>query len=140
MNTLENELGYNVQYRVIDAALPPQHRERIVIVGFRDKTDFNVGVETAPEGLSQNDFGASSEDGSESEEPYTKAEKLSWTKNTLCLTNCGAIFRHAASTSEGEWFQVRAGHSRRCRPHSVCEILQTVLKSLSAGARTDPRD
>ena len=40
--TLENELGYQVSCRVIDAkSWVPQHRERIFIVGFRDKNDFN---------------------------------------------------------------------------------------------------
>ena len=42
MNTLKNELGYTVRYRVIDALhFLPQHRERIVIAGFRDETDFS---------------------------------------------------------------------------------------------------
>jgi DNA (cytosine-5)-methyltransferase 1 len=41
MNTLENELGYTVYTRVIDAqAMVPQHRERIYIVGFREPTVF----------------------------------------------------------------------------------------------------
>lgn len=40
--TLEEDLGYQIQYRVIDAkGFVPQHRERIFIVGFKDKTDFN---------------------------------------------------------------------------------------------------
>jgi len=38
--TLSEELGYLVSWRVIDAAaLVPQHRERIYIVGFRDAED-----------------------------------------------------------------------------------------------------
>jgi len=37
LETLENELGYTVHWKVIDAAsVVPQHRERIYIVGFRD--------------------------------------------------------------------------------------------------------
>jgi len=40
--TLTEELGYHVQYRVIDAkSWVPQHRERIFIAGFREKNDFN---------------------------------------------------------------------------------------------------
>lgn len=40
--TLEEELGYNIQFRVIDGkSWVPQHRERIFIVGFRSQTDFN---------------------------------------------------------------------------------------------------
>jgi DNA (cytosine-5)-methyltransferase 1 len=40
--TLETELGYHIKYRVIDGAhFVPQHRERIIIVGFKKKTDFD---------------------------------------------------------------------------------------------------
>ena len=40
--TLEQDLGYHIHYRVIDGAhFVPQHRERILIVGFRDRTDFD---------------------------------------------------------------------------------------------------
>jgi DNA (cytosine-5)-methyltransferase 1 len=39
---LENQLGYHVTYRVIDAQhFVPQQRKRIMIVGFRDKVDFD---------------------------------------------------------------------------------------------------
>lgn len=42
METLQDELGYNVQYRIVDAQhWVPQHRERIFIVGFRDDVPFN---------------------------------------------------------------------------------------------------
>lgn len=42
LKTLEQDLGYKVSYRVIDAQhFVPQHRERIVIVGFRDQVGFN---------------------------------------------------------------------------------------------------
>lgn len=42
LGALENELGYSVSYRVIDAkGYVPQHRERIFIVGFREDTGFN---------------------------------------------------------------------------------------------------
>lgn len=42
LDTLMNELNYNVHYKVIDGKyFTPQHRERIFIVGFRDKTDFS---------------------------------------------------------------------------------------------------
>lgn len=40
--TLEEELGYEMHYRVIDGIhFTPQHRERIVMVGFREPTDFS---------------------------------------------------------------------------------------------------
>jgi DNA (cytosine-5)-methyltransferase 1 len=43
MRTLREELGYTVTKRVIDAKrFVPQHRERIVIVGFREDTGFDL--------------------------------------------------------------------------------------------------
>ena len=45
MNTLINELGYIVFWKVIDASsFVPQHRERIIIVGFRDDMDYSKFV------------------------------------------------------------------------------------------------
>lgn len=42
MNTLQHELGYEVHTRVIDGAhFTPQHRERILIIGFAEPTDFS---------------------------------------------------------------------------------------------------
>ena len=42
MRTLRDELGYTVCAKVIDARrFVPQHRERIVIVGFREDVDFS---------------------------------------------------------------------------------------------------
>ncbi|MBB3033894.1 DNA (cytosine-5-)-methyltransferase [Alteriqipengyuania lutimaris] len=43
MHVLENELGYHVQARVISSApWVPQKRERVFIVGFREKSAFNL--------------------------------------------------------------------------------------------------
>ncbi len=43
INVLENELGYHVQTRVISSApWVPQKRERIFILGFREKTAFDL--------------------------------------------------------------------------------------------------
>lgn len=40
--TLSDELGYHIHCRVIDGAhFVPQHRERILIVGFREQADFD---------------------------------------------------------------------------------------------------
>jgi DNA (cytosine-5)-methyltransferase 1 len=40
--TLETELGYHIHYRIIDGAhFVPQHRERIIIIGFKKKTPFS---------------------------------------------------------------------------------------------------
>lgn len=42
LQTLRDELGYDVHYRVIDGQhFTPQHRERILIAGFREQTGFS---------------------------------------------------------------------------------------------------
>lgn len=47
---LEEELGYTLQTRIIDAAhFVPQHRERIVIVGFREPVPFSFDEMDLPE-------------------------------------------------------------------------------------------
>lgn len=47
--TLTNELGYHINYRVIDGAhFVPQHRERILIVGFREPTNFDFDALPLP--------------------------------------------------------------------------------------------
>lgn len=49
MDTLQGELGYHVQHRIIDAAnFLPQHRERIFIVGFREDRAFNLDALELP--------------------------------------------------------------------------------------------
>ena len=77
MRTLKEELGYHVDYRVIDARFfVPQHRERIFIVGFREDVGFSF------EGLKLPETGPTlgsilhPEDGSElPEPPYTEGSK-----------------------------------------------------------------
>lgn len=50
LQTLSDELGYEVHYKVIDARhFTPQHRERIIIAGFREKTDFSWNDLRLPE-------------------------------------------------------------------------------------------
>lgn len=48
--TLEDELGYQIFFKVIDGAhFVPQHRERILIVGFRDRVNFDWDMVDLPE-------------------------------------------------------------------------------------------
>lgn len=50
MDTLENKLHYKVKWQIIDAKhFVPQHRERIIIVGFREDTDFTFADLRLPE-------------------------------------------------------------------------------------------
>jgi len=49
LRTLRDDLGYQIFHKVIDGAhLVPQHRERIIIVGFRDPVDFNWDMVELP--------------------------------------------------------------------------------------------
>lgn len=73
--TLEDELGYRLSYRVLDAKhFLPQHRERIVLVGFRDDTHFSWDdVKLPPLGEQKMRTILHSEDGTEAaQEPYTQ--------------------------------------------------------------------
>ncbi len=50
LQVLRDELGYDVHYRVIDGRhFTPQHRERIIIVGFREPTPFTWDALELPE-------------------------------------------------------------------------------------------
>lgn len=49
LRTLRKKLGYHVEYAVLDGdGFVPQHRERMVIVGFRDKTNFSFDTLAMP--------------------------------------------------------------------------------------------
>jgi DNA (cytosine-5)-methyltransferase 1 len=71
--TLEEELGYQISWRVIDAAhFVPQHRERILIAGFREPRPFSLDPLTLPPTRPVLRGVLHSEDGSENPEPpYT---------------------------------------------------------------------
>lgn len=74
LRTLIDELGYKVFHRVIDAKhFLPQHRERIVIVGFRDNVSFSWEDLVLPEkGSFKLKKILHPEDGTEAvEHPYT---------------------------------------------------------------------
>lgn len=73
--TLEEELGYQISWRVFDAAtFVPQHRERILIAGFRDPCDFSLDRVTQPSARPTLRAILHPEDGTEAPEPpYTLA-------------------------------------------------------------------
>jgi DNA (cytosine-5)-methyltransferase 1 len=77
LQTLEQELGYYVHYKVINGNhWVPQHRERIIIVGFDRKTAFSWDNLNMPEPKFVMKDILHPEDGSEkSEKPYTVGEK-----------------------------------------------------------------
>jgi DNA (cytosine-5)-methyltransferase 1 len=79
VRTLTEELGYKVDYRIIDSkGWLPQHRERIFIVGFREDVDFSfdfIKVADKENGPKLHTI-LHPEDGTELEElPYTTGEK-----------------------------------------------------------------
>lgn len=80
LRTLRDELGYEVHYRVIDAQhFVPQHRERIIITGFKKRTGFTWdNLNLPPKGAIKLNAILHPENGSEmAEEPYTTGELAS---------------------------------------------------------------
>lgn len=77
LQTLREELGYDVHYKVIDGRhFVPQHRERIIIVGFREKTDFSWNDLRLPAEGPRLSAILHPQDGSETpEEPWTTGPK-----------------------------------------------------------------
>lgn len=77
VQTLKEELGYDVHYRVIDGkSWVPQHRERIIIVGFRKKTGFTFDDLRLPQEGPKLSSILHPENGTEQEElPFTVGDK-----------------------------------------------------------------
>jgi DNA (cytosine-5)-methyltransferase 1 len=78
MDVLQNQLAYDVHVEVIDAkGFVPQHRERIFIVGFREKVGFTWdALRRPPQDAARLSEVLHPEDGTEeTEEPYTKGPK-----------------------------------------------------------------
>lgn len=77
LQTLREELGYEVHYKVIDGQhFTPQHRERIIIVGFRDSNDFSWDKLKLPENGPLLSSILHPQNGNEKvEEPYTVGDK-----------------------------------------------------------------
>ncbi len=76
-DTLKNELGYHIEAKVIDGGrFVPQHRERILIAGFREKARFSFDELNLPTAGPRLGSILHPENGSEEpEEPYTSAPK-----------------------------------------------------------------
>ena len=75
LRTLREELGYHVEYAVLDGnGFVPQHRERMVIVGYREKKPFTFDDLVLPEkGSVRLSSILHPEDGSEkAESPFTE--------------------------------------------------------------------
>lgn len=78
LQTLRDELGYNVHYKVIDGQhFVPQHRERILIVGFLEENKFSWNdLNLSEKGVIKVSSILHPQDGSEQpEEPYTTGQQ-----------------------------------------------------------------
>ena len=96
---LEEELGYHITYKVVDGAhFVPQHRERILIVGFREKTDFSFDDLNLPtEKLTMKDI-LHPEDGTEEPEShYTVGPKAKVTERYTLTPNLWAYLQAYAA-------------------------------------------
>ena len=84
-HTLEEKLGYNVHCRIIDGrSWVPQHRERIYIVGFRDRNAFDFDALDVPEPSSGPKLGSIlHQRGGSVERTYTDLSGLALPKYTL---------------------------------------------------------
>jgi DNA (cytosine-5)-methyltransferase 1 len=76
-DTLTNDLGYHIDWKVINAQpWVPQHRERIIIVGFREKVNFSWNNLAVPFVTPALEDILHPENGSEfSESPFTSGSK-----------------------------------------------------------------
>lgn len=77
MEVLREELGYEVHYKVIDGQrFVPQHRERVLIVGFREPCGFSWDGLCLPEAAPKLSAILHPQDGSEAaESPYTEGDE-----------------------------------------------------------------
>ena len=76
MKVLQHDLGYRVCWKVIDGrCFVPQHRERILIVGFREPTDFTWDDLQLPKHSPKLESILHPQDGSEpADPPYTEGQ------------------------------------------------------------------
>ncbi len=95
LQTLREELGYDVHWKVIDAKpWTPQHRERILIAGFKEKTRFSWENLPRPSRNPVMSAILHTEDGSEKpEEPYTTGEKAKVSKKYILTDNLWAYLQ-----------------------------------------------
>jgi len=83
--TLTEQLGYHIHFKVIDAAhFVPQHRERIIIVGFREPVGFDWAALQLPEkGNRKLADILHKTDGSEPELPWDEGKYFDHKKNKV---------------------------------------------------------
>ncbi len=123
-DTLKNELGYNVFWKVIDAkSFVPQHRERIFIAGFREENNFSFEDLILPDPLKGPKLRTILHPEDETEEPeghYTSGRKASVAKRyTLTDHLWGYLQAYAEKhRAAGNGFGFGL-----CGPHDVARTL-----------------
>jgi DNA (cytosine-5)-methyltransferase 1 len=84
---LQDELGYHITWKVINGLqFVPQNRERIVIIGFREKTDFNFADMRLPQYRPVMKDILHPEDGSESPESHYTTGPMARVDDRYTLT------------------------------------------------------
>ena len=84
LQTLRDELGYDVHWKIVDGkSWVPQHRERILIVWFREKTDFTWDAFRTPLSTPKLDSILHPEDGTELAIEHDDIRCISWTKGEV---------------------------------------------------------
>lgn len=96
---LEEELGYHIYCKVIDGAhFVPQHRERILIVGFRERTDFDWSEIRLPKTRPTMSSILHPEDGSEQPEShYTIGPEAAVSERYILTPNLWAYLQAYAA-------------------------------------------
>jgi len=95
--TLTDELGYRLHYKVLDAkAYLPQHRERVLMVAFRDGEDFDWDLVLPDSPVATLDSILHPEDGSDTERTYLDASGKVLEKYTLSDKLWGYLQSYAA--------------------------------------------
>src|SRR3546814_5297371 len=99
---LEEELGYHISYKVVNGAhFVPQHRQRILIVGFREKTDFTFDDVHLPDDQPTMASILHPQDGSEEPEAhYTVGPKAKVDKRYTLTPNLWAYLQNYARSEE----------------------------------------
>lgn len=98
-DVLENKLNYRIHYKVVDGKhFVPQHRERILIVGFREDTDFTWNDLRLPERGPDITSILHPEDGSEQpEKHYTVGESAKVSPKYVLTENLWTYLKNYAA-------------------------------------------
>lgn len=146
LETLRDELGYNISHRVINAKhFLPQNRQRIFIVGFREKTEFSwddLVVPDIEDGPKMRSI-LHPEDGSESaEDPFTVGTKATVNKKYILSDHLWKYLRDYAAKhkAKGNGFGFGlVGSDDTCRTLSARYYKDGSEILITRGARKNPR-